>query len=127
VLPGTPATAGMPCPAAPIVSANPKVQSYRQAFQMDRLAQISGKLLPAGSYEATWKGPGPMTQVEIRLKGDLVATVPARVVLLNRKSPADKPEMIAGDDGTSVLQSLRFAGLTLALYFDQGASSTGTK
>ncbi len=127
VLPGSPATAGIPCPAAPIVSANPKAQSYRQAFQMDRLAQISGKLLPAGSYEAVWKGLGPMTQVEIRLKGDLVATVPARVVLLNQKAPADKPEMIAGDDGTSALQSLRFSGLTLALYFDQGAAPAGTK
>jgi hypothetical protein len=121
VIPGSPGTPYVPCPAGPVVTSNPKVQSYSQSFQITAPVQVLGKPLPAGSYQVTWKGSGPWAQVEILQNGNLVLGVRARVVLLNRTSPADTPETYTGSDGSVSLRSLRFAGQNLALYFDQGA------
>ena len=123
VIPGSPGTPGVACPGLPVVmTSNPKIQNYRESFQIVAPVQVSGKHLPAGSYQVTWKGSRPLTQVEILQKGDLVVRVQARVVLLNRKSSADTPAMRTNPDGSRSLQSLRFAGQTLALYFDQGTA-----
>ncbi|MGO8789060.1 MAG: hypothetical protein ACLQVL_16985 [Terriglobia bacterium] len=121
VLHGTPGTPYIPCPGPPVVTSNPKVQNYRESFRIDAPVQVSGKPLPAGSYQVTWGGSGPVAQVGILQDGKAVLTVMARVVLLNRKSSADTPGTQTNSDGSLSLQSLRFAGETFALYFDQGA------
>jgi hypothetical protein len=102
------------------VTSNFKVQSYKESFQISAPVQVSGKPLPAGTYQVAWEGLGPMAQVDILQNGNPVASVQARVVLLNRKSPADAPATHTNSDGSISLQSLRFAGQTFALYFDQG-------
>ncbi len=133
VIPGTPATPGtpdtvihgspgtpyIPCPGPPVVTSNPKIQNFRESFRIDAPVQVSGKPLPAGSYQVTWAGSGPTEQADILQNGKVVITVRARVVLLNRKSPADTPGTQTDSDGSLSLQSLRFAGETFALYFDQ--------
>lgn len=129
--PGTviPGTSGMvipqgrgivPCPSPPILTSNPKVQNYRESFQIDAPVQVSGVQLSAGSYQVSWEGSGPLAQVDILQNGNIVISVQARVVLLNRKSPADAPGTRTNSGGSVFLQSLRFAGQTFALYFDQG-------
>jgi hypothetical protein len=120
VIPGTPGTPGVRCPSPPVVTSNPKVQSYRESFQISAPFQVSGVPLPAGNYQVTWQGLGPWAQVDISQNGNPVVSVRARVVLLNRKSPADAPGTRTNSDGSVFLQSLRFAGQTFALYFDQG-------
>jgi hypothetical protein len=47
--------------------------------------------------------------------------VPARVVLVNAESRTDTIGTSPNADGSLSLESLRFAGEKLALYFDQGA------
>jgi hypothetical protein len=121
VIPGSPGTAGVPCPDLPVVTSNPKVQNHSQSFQIAAPVQVSGVPLSAGSYQVTWKGSGPLAQVDILQNGNLVVSVRARVVLLSRMSPADVPETRTSSDGSLSLQSLRFASQTFALYFDQGA------
>jgi len=121
VIPGSPGTPYVPCPSGPVVTPNPKVQSYSRSFQITAPVQVFGKPLPAGGYQVTWKGPGPWAQVEILQNGNPLLAVRARVVLLGRASPADTPETYTGSDGSLSLRSLRFAGQNLALYFDQGA------
>lgn len=121
IIPGFPATMDVSCPGPPVVTSNPKVQSYRESFHIDAPAQISGKQLAAGSYQVGWKGSGPLAQVDILQNGNFVASVRARVALLNRKSAADTPETRTNADGSVWVQSLRFSGQTFALYFDQGA------
>jgi len=118
VIHGSPSTPDIPCPGPPAVTSNPKAQEYREPFQTGVPVQVSGKPLAAGSYQVTWKGLGPRTQVDILQNGKLVAGVRARAVLLDRKSPADTPEMRTNSDSSLSLQSLRFAGQTFALYFD---------
>jgi len=120
VIPGSPGSPWIPCPAGPIVTSNPKIQNYSQAFQITAPVQLAGVSLAAGSYQATWKGPGPFAQVDILQNGNRVVSVRARLVLLNRISPADTPETRASSDGSLSLQSLRFARQAYALYFEEG-------
>jgi len=120
IIPGTPGTPGVACPNPPVVTSNPKVQSYKESFQISAPVQVSGVQLSGGSYQVTWKGPAPSAQVDIFQNGNMIVSALARVVLLNRKPPADAPGTRTNSDGTVLLQSLRFAGQTFALYFDQG-------
>jgi len=118
VIPGSPGTPYVPCPGPPVVTSNPKVQNYRESFQINAPLRVSRMLLPAGSYQANWVGSGSQSQVEILQSGNLLVSVPARVVLLNWKSPTDTLGTLTNSDGSRSLQSLRFAGQAFALYFD---------
>jgi len=120
VIPGSPGTPAVPCPGPPVVVSNPKPQSYRKSFQIVSPIRIAGIPLVAGNYEAVWTGTGPLAQVGILESGSTVARLPARVVLLRGESPADTLGTRADANGSLSLQSLRFAGEKLALYFDQG-------
>jgi hypothetical protein len=119
VINGSPGTPYVPCPGPPVVTPNLKAQNYRESFQTASPVQLSGKPLPAGSYQITWTGPGPWAQARIFQNGNLVVSVRARMVLLNRRSPAGAPGTLPNSDGSLSLQLLRFAGQTYALYFDQ--------
>ena len=120
VIPGTPGTPEIPCPGPPVVADNTKTQ--KQAFNLSAPAQLGGQQLAAGAYEATWKGSGPNVSVEIApKKKKTVATVQARLVLLNRKSPAVAIGTQPNANGYPSLQSLRFTGQSFALYFDPAA------
>lgn len=121
VIPGSPGTPDVVCPSPPVVVPG-KAQDYKEAFQIAAPAQVAGKQLPAGSYQLTWKGPGPTVQAEISQNGKMVASVPARLVLLNAKSPVTTPAMQSNPDGSSSLLSLRFSKQSFALYFDVGTS-----
>ncbi|HTZ98848.1 MAG TPA: hypothetical protein VMB02_00860 [Candidatus Aquilonibacter sp.] len=116
VIPGTPGTPGIPCPGPPVVTESTKTQ--KQAFSVSAPVQLDGQQLAAGDYEATWKGPGPRVSVKIAEKKKTVATVQARLVLLNRKSPSVALGTQPNPDGSLSLQSLRFKGQSFALYFD---------
>lgn len=122
VIPGSPGTPGVSCPGPPVVMRNPKTQKYTESFQIDALVDVGGKHLPAGSYQVTWEGSGPSAQADILQGGNLIASSRARVVRLNRNSASDTLETRANSDGSLSLQSLRFAGQSFALYFDQGAA-----
>lgn len=122
VIPGTPGTPGTVCPEPPVATSDPKPQKFKETFQIAEPVLVSGKQLPAGTYQAAWQGMGPSVSVDILLKGKTVFTVPAKVVLLNAKSPAATPAMRVESDGSSTLRSLRFAGQALALYFAEGPS-----
>jgi hypothetical protein len=121
VIPGSPGTPDVVCPSPPVVVPG-KAQEYTEAFQIAAPTQVAGKQLPAGSYQLTWKGPGPTVQAEISQNGKMVASVPARLVLLNAKSPVTTPAMQSNQDGSSSLLSLRFSQQSFALYFDVGAA-----
>lgn len=136
VIPGTPATSGTPdtvisgmpgtpgttCPGSPVVTSDPKPQKYKESFQTAAPVQISGKQLPAGTYQVAWAGLGPSVPVNFMQNGKTILSIQTKVVLLNMKSPADTPATRTNSDGSVSLRSLRFAGQTFALYFAQGAA-----
>jgi hypothetical protein len=121
VIPGTPGTPGITCPDPPIVETNPKPQKYSEKFDLTVPVQIAGTLVQPGSYVASWTGTGPEAQVEILQKKKVLASATVHVFLLIGKSQATTPQTSSPSGGTSTLQSLRFKGLALALYFDLGA------
>ncbi len=121
VIPGTAGTPAVPCSGPPVVAFNPKPQSYKKPFQIASPLRVSNTLLAAGSYQFAWNGSGPSAQVEVLENGNSVARLPARVVLLNAESRTDAIGTSTNVDGSLSLESLRFAGEKLALYFDQGA------
>jgi hypothetical protein len=121
VVPGVAGTPAVPCPGPPVVASNPKPQSYRKPFQIASPLRVSNTLLAVGSYQFAWNGSGPSAQVEVLENGSTVARAPARVVLLTAESRTDKIGTSPNADGSLSLESLRFAGEKLALYFDQGA------
>lgn len=120
VIPGSPGTPGTSCPGPPVVTSNPNVQ-HKESFQAGASVDVGAKQLAAGSYQVTWTGSGPLAETEILRNGTLIVSARARVVTLDRKSPANAPGMRTNADGSLSLISLRFAGQTFALYFDLGA------
>jgi hypothetical protein len=122
VIPGMSGTPGTVCPAPPVVTSDPKPQQHRESFEISAPVQLAGKQLPAGTLEVSWAGSGPDAQVEILQNGNPVVTVSARVVVLDAKSPANLPATRTNSDGSLTLESLRFEGESLALYFDRDAS-----
>ena len=122
VIPGTPGTPGTSCPGPPVVTSNPKTQKYKESVQIAAPVQVSGKQLPAGTYQVTWAGLGPSVLVNFLQNGKTLVSTQAKVVFLNMKAPANTPATRANPDGSASLRSLRFAGQTFALYFAQGAA-----
>jgi hypothetical protein len=120
VIPGSPSTPDILCPGPPVVAASTK--AMKESFQVSVPFQVSGNSLPAGSYQITWKGSGPLASVQIVQNKKVVASMQARIVLLDKQSPSVIPGMLTNPDGSVYLRSLRFAGQSFALYFDQAAS-----
>lgn len=118
VIPGTSGTPGYYCPPPPVVT-RPKLQNYKESFEVASPMQVGGKQLAPGRYEITWTGPNPAAEVEIiGANGITVATAHARVAILTGKSPADATATRMNADGSLALDSIRFAGENFALYFD---------
>ena len=121
VIPGTSGTPGTVCPGPPVAIPDPKVQTTTQPFQIADPVEIAGKTLPAGEYEASWKGLGARVTVNLMQKKKNVATADAQIVLLSGKASAAEVGMRAHPGGPASLRSLRFAGQSFALYFlDRG-------
>lgn len=118
VIPGTPGTPGTECPAIPVVVSSQDSKTYKGTFRLDTAALIGGKTLSAGTYQVDWRGLGRSVEVLIAMQGGATQQAQARVVLLNRISPANATSLRANPDGSRSVDSIRFAGQALALYFD---------
>jgi len=118
VIPGTSGSPGIACPPPPVVVPDSKAQQNFGAFVLDATALVAGKQLSPGTFEVTWKGLGPWAPIEILQNGKVVVNAQARVILLNKQSPANAAKTRTNSDGSVSLESLRFAGQSFALYFD---------
>lgn len=118
VIPGTPGTPQVPCPGPPIVLPEGKFQSFTQSFRTAAPVRISGKLLPAGNYEAEWGGPGPNVTVEIAREGALAAIAKARLVFLVSAQKSVSLKTRKNPDGSASLLALYPAGKQMALIFE---------
>lgn len=120
IIPGTPGTLGTPgtsCPALPVVIPHGKEQIHKDAFRLNTSAFIDGREFSPGDYEASWTGRGPSVQVQVATSSGTVAQVPAQFVILSGTSPANTTSFRTNPDGSRVVDSIRFAGQTFALYF----------
>jgi hypothetical protein len=99
----------------PAVNVFAATDNHKGGLSIGSSVQVGSTQLQAGDYAVKWDGAGPSVQVNIIRNGKVVATVPARVVELGRKSDHNQAETTAGANGGRLLTRLQFEGKTFAL------------
>ena len=113
----------MVCLALAFVGSSFAADSHKANFQISQSVQVNGTELAPGDYVAKWTGEGPDVQVSITRNGKEMATVPAKLVQLDRKSLQDASEIRAIGGGRE-LSSLQFAGKKYSLEIGGGSTSS---
>ncbi len=85
------------------------------SLQVSAPVTINGKEIPAGDYTVKWDGTGPNVEVNILRGKNVVATVPARVVELDRAPERDSAVTVVNADGRKSLNEIRLSGKKYAL------------
>jgi hypothetical protein len=85
------------------------------SLQVSAPVTINGKEIPAGEYTVKWDGTGPNVEVNILRGKNVVATVPARVVELDRAPERDSAVTVVNADGRKSLNEIRLSGKKYAL------------
>ena len=98
-----------------LVLATSAFAASKGALQLTAPATVAGKQLAAGDYTVKWDGNGPSVQLEILKGKNVVATVPAQVVTLDRQSNYDSAVVNTDGSGARVLSQIRFSGKRMAL------------
>lgn len=101
--------------------------NHKGGLTLSAPAQVGGTQLDAGDYAVKWDGAGPSVQVNIIRNGKVVATVPAQVVSLDKKSAYSQADISTGANGERTVTRLQFEGQTFALQIggEGGGSSSG--
>ncbi|HEY3129742.1 MAG TPA: hypothetical protein VGL91_09810 [Acidobacteriota bacterium] len=85
------------------------------SLQVSDPVTVSGKQLAPGAYTVKWEGNGPNVELNILQGKKVVATMPARLIDLNRSADGDSAVVRKNDDGSRTLAEIRFAGKKYAL------------
>ena len=85
------------------------------SLQVSDPLTVSGKQLAPGAYTVKWEGNGPNVELNILQGKKVVATMPARLIDLNRSADGDSAVVRKNDDGSRTLAEIRFAGKKYAL------------
>jgi len=85
------------------------------SLQVSDPLTVSGKQLATGAYTVEWEGNGPNVELNILQGKKVVATMPARLIDLNRSADGDSAVVRKNDDGSRTLAEIRFAGKKYAL------------
>jgi hypothetical protein len=83
-------------------------------LQLNDPLTINGKQLAAGEYRLQWEGTGSIELSILRGK-TVVASVPARLVDLDRPAQADSTIVRMNADGSKALSEIRFGGKKYSL------------
>jgi hypothetical protein len=98
-------------------------------LQVDNPVTVNGKPLAAGEYTVKWDGAGPDVQLNIMRGKNVVATVPARMLDLERAPGRDAVITGVNSDGQKSLNEIRFSGKKYAFALNAEsakAESNGT-
>ncbi len=101
--------------------------SHKENFQISSSAQLNGKELPAGDYEARWDGSGPTVQVTITQGKKVIATAPADIVQLEKRAYASEAEIKNNPNGDRELTALRFSGKKYSLALGSESAKANSK
>jgi len=96
--------------------------SNKGSLQLNEAVNVSGKQLAAGDYTVKWDGAGPNVQASIMKGRNVVATVPAHLVDLDRAPGSDAAVTTSNADGSRSLTQIRFSGKKAALAIGEEAS-----
>jgi len=84
-------------------------------LQLNDPLTINGKQLAAGEYRLQWEGTGPSVELSILQGKTVIASVPARLVDLDRPAQADLTIVRMNADGSKALSEIRFGGKKYSL------------
>jgi hypothetical protein len=84
-------------------------------LQLNDPLTINGKQLAAGEYRLQWEGSGSSVELSILRGKTVVASVPARLVDLDRPAQADLTIVRMNADGSKALSEIRFGGKKYSL------------
>jgi hypothetical protein len=85
------------------------------SLQVSDPVTVNGKQIGAGEYTVKWEGNGPDVELNILHGKNIVATVPARMVDLDRAASRDSAVTVVNPDGHKSLNEIRFSGKKYAL------------
>ena len=85
------------------------------SMQVSDSVTVNGTQLPAGEYTVKWDGAGPNVELNIMQGKNVVATVPARMVDLEKSPNRDSLMTSTSSDGRRSLSEIRFSGKKYAL------------
>jgi hypothetical protein len=85
------------------------------SLQVSDPVTVNGKQIGAGEYTVKWEGNGPDVELNILHGKNVVATVPARMVDLDRAPSRDSAVTVVNPDGHKSLNEIRFSGKKYAL------------
>jgi hypothetical protein len=89
------------------------------SLQISDTVNLAGNQLAPGNYTVKWEGNGPRVQASIIQGKNVLATVPARLVDLDRASGHDAAITRRGENGAKSLDEIRFYGKKQALAFTE--------
>jgi hypothetical protein len=96
------------------------------SLQVSDTVTVSGKSLAAGEYSVKWEGNGPNVELNILQGKKVVATIPARLIDLDRSATGNTSVIKRNGDGSKTLSEIRFAGKKYALALgDESAKADG--
>ena len=96
------------------------------SLQISAPVSVAGKQLAAGTYDVKWEGSGPNVELSILKGKNVVATVPAHLVDLNRSPDQDAAVVKTTGDGSRELAQIRFSGRKQALEIGQESAASGS-
>jgi hypothetical protein len=94
------------------------------SLQISDTVNLAGNQLAPGNYTVRWEGNGPSVQASIIQGKNVLATVPARLVDLDRASGHDVAVTRRGENGAKSLDEIRFYGKKQALAFTEQTAKT---
>jgi hypothetical protein len=88
------------------------------SLQVNDPVTVNGKQIAPGDYTVKWEGNGPNVELNILRGKNVVATVPARMVDLDRVASRDSSVTTLNAEGHKSLNEIRFSGKKYAMAID---------
>jgi hypothetical protein len=95
-------------------------------LQVSDPVTVNGKQIGAGDYTVKWEGTGPNVELSILRGKNVVATVPARMVDLDRVPSRDSAVTVVSPDGHKSLNEIRFSGKKYAFAVGAQTAQAGS-
>jgi hypothetical protein len=99
------------------------------SLQLQHPTNVAGKQLASGTYSLRWDGTGDQVDLKIYSGKNVVASVPARMVKMDRPAANNSAVLNTNADGSYTLSQVRFGHKDYALEIvndgGTGAASSG--
>jgi hypothetical protein len=101
-----------------LVLATSVFAANKGSLQVNDPVTVNGKQIAPGDYTVKWEGNGPNVELNILRGKNVVATVPARMVDLDRVASRDSSVTTLNAEGHKSLNEIRFSGKKYAMAID---------